>query len=205
MARPLTGSIKHTRSGTYEASIATASVDPNTTRASSTFPSRDAAERWLATARSCLEAGFLPPDPAAFRKAPSIARPTPNAQMNSWSFEDAAWRWFRFHYYEQRRADAERAMEVAGILRNHVLPYFGARLWTIADLRLPEAVRIAEYFPAVLAGQAVNRHEDVRTDDELLTVREILALPGLRNTRQLAAREQRARATRTCDECGQIM
>lgn len=129
MSKPLTGSLKLNPSGTWTASVPT--VRGSSRRASGTFETKAAAQRWLAAAVAAIEAGQLVPDAGRF-KSPVGANHT---RRGTSRFKTYAERWIRERYEEDHHGNVDRQDQIthyADVIENH-LSSRGLSLESVTD------------------------------------------------------------------------
>lgn len=124
MPRRPTGSIKKVATGWQ---IELSAAPGSKKRRCATFDSKAEAERWWKAGLEALRAGYAPPDPrrVTSRGRTAAAHSDDGTRQQAPTLSYVAWAWHHRYYHEGQKAGPERAADVAGHLRNYVIPWFG--------------------------------------------------------------------------------
>lgn len=139
MGRPLSTTPKPLSNGKWHASLPVARGAKKRVSCDR-FPDEVAANRWIADGIEALKSGRRVPktDPYCVSTATGSGRPSAKSKVAAPpTIAEVAWAWHHDNYEIFRRGDLERAEGVRGVIDNHILPFFGPRLTTVADLDDP--------------------------------------------------------------------
>ena len=201
MGRPLTGSVRRNANGTVTVELPL--VLGGKRAAGVRFPNFEQAENWRVAAVAALVGGRPRPNPEPFQRSQETADET----TNSGAFADVALAWWEERYNGNAEVSVNRAEDVLGIINRRLIPFFGARVSHIRDLKRRDGIAYVQMMAGV-GFPASTMEKYPRADEQILTKLQAAQWSGASKSRVnrawLAGRFPNARLDRSASVGGVV-